>query len=391
MQRLTIIVDFWQQATQMGASNFMPRDERKRIILLNGMALLSAMIGLTGIVFGCLGEYLINGSLKITLPPAIIVAIASFVILQCLTLNKKGHHLTARYLFLSIWWCVVTGMCIFYGSSIRIEVYFLPLMVVPLLIFKKIRDVLVGSSIAIFLNAACQFNYHYNDPVIVTPPPFDEYRRSLHFFLVTCLLFLQFFYFRVQNEKSEALFAEEVETRKNAQRDAENAKTKALHMARTDFLTGLNNRRSFFDKAEDIKASAARHSDPFSIIMADIDHFKKINDTYGHACGDAVLVALADSFRSIVRESDVLARMGGEEFAILLPRTNKEEALVLANRICGEAEAMKVDVENVSIRFTISLGVATIAEDYSNITDLISQADQALYRAKRTGRNQVKW
>lgn len=166
------------------------------------------------------------------------------------------------------------------------------------------------------------------------------------------------------------------------------------HMAGTDPLTRLYNRRTFLNACERelrISREKGRH---FSILMADLDHFKKVNDRYGHQAGDAALVAAVESMQSAVRGSDVLARWGGEEFAALLPDASLEAAYIVAER-------MRVNVENIELpiaslgargsavlRMTISIGVAT-CEPGDDIATIMSRADQGLYLAKDSGRNCV--
>ena len=161
-------------------------------------------------------------------------------------------------------------------------------------------------------------------------------------------------------------------------------------LARHDSLTGLLNRRYFFDLAEQELARALRHDRPLSLLMIDIDLFKQVNDTYGHAVGDKTLQKLSQIFSEIVREIDIVCRMGGEEFAILLPETGKEEAIEVAERLRLSVEKTEIPMEHgLPLHFTISIGVASLKKQSDNIDTLLSRADNALYEAKRTGRNRV--
>ncbi len=154
----------------------------------------------------------------------------------------------------------------------------------------------------------------------------------------------------------------------------------------TDTLSGLNNRRYFMETFRKILRDKRQ---PFSLLIADIDHFKSINDRYGHPVGDRVIRAFALLCRRLLRDSDVLARIGGEEFGILLPETKVEEALMIAERIRKEAEKRDVVLESGEvIAFTVSIGV-TQADTKRDKTQLIRESDRALYRAKRLGRNRV--
>jgi diguanylate cyclase (GGDEF)-like protein len=123
--------------------------------------------------------------------------------------------------------------------------------------------------------------------------------------------------------------------------------------------------------------------------MMDIDHFKKINDTFGHALGDAALRAAAEALRQAARRADTAGRLGGEEFALLLPETTIDRARVVAERIRRDVEALTVQHGNTPIRFTCSIGVAELTPDVNDLDGLLRGADEALYRAKAEGRNRV--
>jgi diguanylate cyclase (GGDEF)-like protein len=137
---------------------------------------------------------------------------------------------------------------------------------------------------------------------------------------------------------------------------------------------------------------AARYGRALAAIMMDIDHFKAINDSLGHAAGDVVLVQIADIMRECVRESDVIARYGGEEFVILLPETDRDGAMAIAERIRGMIEEASLATGNgEKVRITLSLGLAIMDEEniYPSLDKLLQQADMSLYSAKDTGRNRV--
>lgn len=159
--------------------------------------------------------------------------------------------------------------------------------------------------------------------------------------------------------------------------------------ARTDSLTQLANRRKFMETIDHDLSIASRNSFELSIIYIDIDHFKTINDSYGHAAGDKVLMILADIFRENTRPSDSIARIGGEEFAITSLGKNTNDAVTLANRIRKKVEDYLFTVEGKTIKVTISLGVATLIEAQTS-DELLKRTDDALYKAKNLGRNQVQ-
>ena len=160
-------------------------------------------------------------------------------------------------------------------------------------------------------------------------------------------------------------------------------------IAVTDQLTGLLNRRGFAEQAARAYASARRTVRPVSAIMTDIDRFKDINDRHGHAVGDLALQHFAAVLTDRRRVEDVVARMGGEEFALVLPGTNLHDATVLAEALCARVAANPMQVDNAPMHMTASFGVSTIAEADTCLTDVIVRADRALYRSKQLGRNRV--
>jgi diguanylate cyclase (GGDEF)-like protein/putative nucleotidyltransferase with HDIG domain len=161
--------------------------------------------------------------------------------------------------------------------------------------------------------------------------------------------------------------------------------------ARVDPKTGLFNARHFGQALNEELTRAARFERPLSLIMADLDLLRDVNNTYGHLAGDAVLRGIAEVFRALLRHYDVPARFGGEEFSILLPETSAEEALEIAERIRRAVAQRTFDVETSSepIRVTVSIGVASFPRDGTDPNELIHQADLAVYRAKLQGRNRV--
>lgn len=162
-------------------------------------------------------------------------------------------------------------------------------------------------------------------------------------------------------------------------------------MATTDSLTNLANLRSFRLSLEDEYNRSMRYGDPMSILMADLDHFKKINDTYGHQQGDAVLKGTAEIMLNVMRKVDMVARYGGEEFVVIMPHTGSDGAIQAAERVRSAVEVNHFEGLPQTGDITISIGVATLVEDAGTDVDgLIRMADEALYRAKMNGRNRVE-
>jgi diguanylate cyclase (GGDEF)-like protein/PAS domain S-box-containing protein len=161
-------------------------------------------------------------------------------------------------------------------------------------------------------------------------------------------------------------------------------------LSQIDALTGLANRRHFMMLAEQELARALRYVGALSVFMMDIDHFKIVNDTYGHQTGDLVLQKLGSLCREALREIDSVGRIGGEEFAVILPHTDGARALEVAERLRQTVAATEIPLEHgLPLRFTLSIGVTTLIGGIANIDTLLGQADSALYEAKRSGRNRV--
>jgi two-component system cell cycle response regulator len=157
-------------------------------------------------------------------------------------------------------------------------------------------------------------------------------------------------------------------------------------LSRIDGLTGLHNRRHIDETLEKVSASALRHSQPLSILILDIDHFKHVNDTYGHPGGDLVLVEFARRLRLVARVNDVVGRWGGEEFVIIAPQTDLEGALALGERARADIAADSIQVGDEQASVTVSVGCASGVEPAAS---LVAKADAALYRSKTSGSNRV--
>jgi len=160
-------------------------------------------------------------------------------------------------------------------------------------------------------------------------------------------------------------------------------------LATTDGLTGLHNHRYFQERLAERIEEARRHPTRHTLLLMDIDHFKQVNDKFGHPVGDEVLRSIAGLLKSSIRNVDLAARYGGEEFVLLLANTGREGGMKLANRIRKAASRLKFEVEGKTFTVTISMGIATFPDDAKNQSTLIERADRALYYAKENGRNQV--
>nr|WP_269090781.1 GGDEF domain-containing protein [Aliarcobacter butzleri] len=172
----------------------------------------------------------------------------------------------------------------------------------------------------------------------------------------------------------------------NYTQELENAKEELTILSSTDYLTKLNNRKNI-DLALKLNENLyKRYTDSFSVILFDLDDFKKVNDTYGHLVGDKILIEIADILREYTRESDIIGRWGGEEFIIICPKTKLQEALVLALNL--KEKVSLHNFEKVGNK-TASFGVSTF-KDNDTITELLTRVDNAMYKAKTNGKNRVE-
>lgn len=160
-------------------------------------------------------------------------------------------------------------------------------------------------------------------------------------------------------------------------------------LASTDSLTGIMNKRCFDEVSQKDFEAARLTGSNIALLVLDIDYFKKVNDTYGHGIGDNILVAYTNHIKNVLRENDIFARIGGEEFAILLFKTDIKEGLIIAEKICKEVEKVSVRFEDTQVRITTSIGISDFQNNDRTFYTLFNRADQALYKAKEQGRNQV--
>ncbi len=202
-------------------------------------------------------------------------------------------------------------------------------------------------------------------------------------------------YMHQQKLKAQVQIADENLTKANQEltfrsRELEQMVSLSQQLATTDSLTGLHNRRFLDENLSSVFAQAKRHADPLCLILLDVDFFKQINDKYGHASGDVVLKTLGNLIRWSTRDSDISARMGGDEFAFILPRTSAHQGMLFAKNLLEKTRehAFVIPGEKI-IQVTLSFGVAELVEDILSVEALYGAADKALYASKHRGRNQV--
>jgi two-component system cell cycle response regulator len=168
------------------------------------------------------------------------------------------------------------------------------------------------------------------------------------------------------------------------------ARDELARLAATDPLTGLACRRKWFESAATELSRARRYGQPLSLLMADLDFFKRVNDTYGHNVGDDVLKKFGQVLHHECRDSDVVGRLGGEEFAVLLPQCSLRAASEVGSRIIAHCRTAEVETPQGTVKFTCSIGVTELVESDAALEDVLERADAAMYQAKRNGRNAVE-
>ncbi|MGD9731805.1 MAG: diguanylate cyclase [Desulfamplus sp.] len=190
--------------------------------------------------------------------------------------------------------------------------------------------------------------------------------------------------------RTQKMLEEEIELRKESEERLKVISLKYQKMATQDYLTGVSNRRFFMERAQEELSRANRYTHPLTFMMMDIDHFKNINDTYGHHAGDQVLKNVASICTDNLRVHDLFGRIGGEEFSAMLPETNLNDAIVVAERIRKSVEDAEWAIDGKKVSCTISIGMSQLNDDSETLDNLMKKADAALYLAKSSGRNCIR-
>ena len=201
--------------------------------------------------------------------------------------------------------------------------------------------------------------------------------------------------FRIESDNARASLqavAEALEVESQQLEKTIDDRNRELHeIATTDYLTGIANRRQFLARTEMELERSRRYGHKLSLLMIDIDHFKSINDNFGHPTGDRAIIAIGRHCATACRRSDLAARLGGEEFAILLPSTGMNEAQIVAERLRAGTEALQVQLEGQAVPLKLSIGIACLEAEDTGPDTLLARADQALYAAKNAGRDCVRY
>jgi diguanylate cyclase len=192
----------------------------------------------------------------------------------------------------------------------------------------------------------------------------------------------------IEVEQSKRIWLEEAVAKRTEELQILNEKLKNL--ARSDSLTGVLNRGSFFETAKHMLLLAQRQKSPASFVLMDLDHFKMINDNHGHFIGDKVLIHFTHTIQTLLRKSDLIGRVGGEEFALFLPDTGMDEAFQLADKIRKTIRDSTLQIDGQTVTYTVSLGIDSSGPEDNSIDELFKRADLKLYGAKDKGRDRVE-
>jgi diguanylate cyclase (GGDEF)-like protein len=228
--------------------------------------------------------------------------------------------------------------------------------------------VFLCGELIVYTYRAVLTNFIYADPWLVSGRQQDPrwlYSMMTLMFFTTCVIMCDFWFFVVELQRE------------------------LIDQARTDVLTGALNRRALYDEADREISRTARGGRPPCLLLMDIDDFKATNDTHGHAAGDLVLKRLVKQIKSTLRTQDLLARMGGEEFAVLLPETTLEFASVVAERIRLSLQSMSLTFAGVPCPISVSIGIAEVVSPGVSFESIVQRADAAMYAAKRGGKNRI--
>ncbi|XLZ72172.1 GGDEF domain-containing protein [Massilia sp. SR12] len=222
----------------------------------------------------------------------------------------------------------------------------------------------------------------------------DGIQAATFLLRAACIILIIATQFRIESDGARTAlqtWARELEEESaSLEKTIEERNRELLALATTDFLSGIANRRQFLRQAESEIARARRYGHPLSVLMIDIDHFKSINDRFGHLSGDRAIAAMGKLCACIGRSSDFAGRLGGEEFAVLLPESGPGEAQVCAERLRQGARALALSHEGQPVAVTVSIGIASLQPEDLEPAALLVRADQALYQAKAAGRDCVR-
>jgi len=376
----------WNRIKNFTATAAVSGQDKTRLLHYSGFmaCAIPAMV-----VFGVISLIQANYVLSILILVSAITLIIGWVLL--LRMQKKGqviYRINTLFFFALVFYMVYMGG---EEGSKSLWIFTSPLIVLFLLGLKE--GIIWCSFVLVFLISIFALPPGLDQ---IYPYPLQFKLRFLIIYIMISFLTCWFEYFRsyyqkdleIKNEalnEEQARLFKEIRERKRLEKDLK-------QIANTDPLTGVMNRRYFWKRANNEISRHQRFNHPMAILMLDIDHFKSANDTFGHPAGDKMLKSLTGLLKERLRKVDLIARIGGEEFAVLLVETPEAGAIKIANRILKLVKQEQVSHEDQTISVTVSIGVAPtlMTDKEETIETLISRADNALYDAKNSGRNTVR-
>lgn len=318
--------------------------------------------------------------------PALLSLACIPLYLLSFRLNRRGRHLLAKLLlFGTLSGSILLSTALFIGKAPGEHFFFLTAALLPLLIWSLEWPGWILGFMGFNIGGFLFIQFRPAEPVLLAgafPPawlPFFNIMSIVASYGVTLVILVLF------QRRADA----DAQTLQEKARLMEELMHQFQELSNTDSLTSLHNRRAMLFRLEEERARLNRVHSTFSLLMADIDLFKEINDRHGHEAGDAVLVQLGRLLRGSLRDIDHVARWGGEEFLILLPDTGMEGALVVAEKIRQKVDQGGFAWEGQHLACTVTIGVAVHSLSQTKLDETIRQADAALYRGKARGRNQV--
>lgn len=307
--------------------------------------------------------------------PAIIVHLLyiGINILSLFLLRRKHYFLAKGIVLISFVIQLTLAVFLWFPVSIGFNFYYILVPVASFLIFNYANkwERFIAISASILAAILYTISEHFTD---LTPLfyPTDTVRQLFGTLTIITTLFSMILVFMLYSKELAILHLE------------------LKQLANTDGLTRILNRRAFYDHAVNIFHLAKKYDRTFSLILIDIDHFKVVNDTYGHPAGDRILIELSDLITSKTRKQDLFCRYGGEEFALLIQQTKAHDSLMMCHQLLDYVRDHPFTIgDQLTIHITISIGIVQFSKDFSNLDTMIQSVDKALYHAKDKGRDCV--
>ncbi|MDW7748528.1 GGDEF domain-containing protein [Halomonas sp.] len=364
------------------------REIAPRVRLESGLALCVAAL-----VFGmfAISDYHYTG---VSTELYLLLAMRLVVVVSCLVLafliGRNGDYNRRVWLHALPLWILATGIILI----IPLRPESLPTQVTAVVVATMAFYLLIPNLLPIVAIASLYLSLGFLAAAVVVAdaPAVVALRISLLLIMTNAVGFFALLRLEKLQRRQFALLQEErIQNRQMAEEISHRKSLEAQlrRVAERDVLTGLDSRGHFMTRAEALLQRSQHDKAPFSLFMIDVDHFKAINDTWGHSQGDRVLAAIAETCKRSLRPQDVIGRFGGEEFIVALPETHLKDAQMVAERLQQKVAELPVMEEMPEHRLTVTIGIAGVLDEETDLDALIQQADRALYAGKHGGRNRV--